>query len=90
MSEKDLMSGEQFPGTHNCDTIVTYSEVWNSFYNFIQMIDACIVFYFIIILEYDNYADLLVDTDFQTELKFSEEKEVSQKNSFTKHFIGLF
>lgn len=54
------------------------------------MIDACIVFYFIIILEYDNYADLLVDTDFQTELKFSEEKEVSQKNSFTKHFIGLF
>ena len=89
MSEKDLMSGEQFPGTH---CIVTPLSLILKFGIAFIILSKWLmrVFYFIIILEYDNYADLLVDTDFQTELKFSEEKEVSQKNSFTKHFIGLF
>ena len=63
VSEKDLMSGEQFPGTHCMwHSIVTCSEVWSGFYNYFYPNDCMThVFYFIIILEYDHYVDLLVD-----------------------------
>ena len=53
------------------------------------------VFYFIIILEYDHYADLLVDTDFQTDqtkLNFLSRKKFFKKilPPPTILLIGLF